>query len=404
MDERLQPVDRADRIITLDVIRGFALLGIFLVNMGLFTSPEIFMTAGDVTLFDDPLSQIASWFITIFATGKFFTTFSFLFGLGFFLFMDRVAAKGLSVPRVYSRRLLFLFVVGLIHGVIFWSGDILLPYAIAGFFLLLFRKKTVESIRKWAIGLFSSVLIILGFMTYLNDVVENVFDPEGTISGYYVELVNTAIDVYQHGSFMEILSFRMAEEVPLIMMNLLFTVPMVLSIFLFGLYVGKKGVLTDIQAFLPWIRGIWKKSFVYGFILTALHVILLAEIFVVPAYFHGAVVEVIGLVSGLIISFFYISSITLLCQQKEWLARLHVLAPVGQMALTNYLLQTFLSILIFNGYGLGFYGNVNPAAGILITVGIFVIQIFLSKLWLSKYRFGPAERVWRSFTYKGIKS
>ncbi len=400
--QRLLPTQHGERMITLDVIRGFALLGILLVNMQFFVAPKLFLMLSGVTLFEGTVSNIADWLITIFATGKFFTTFSFLFGIGFFLFMERLNAKGLSVGKVYSRRLFFLLLLGLIHIFLLWSGDILLNYAIAGYFLLLFRKSSIERIRKWAIGIFSVVVFLTGFFTFLSTLMENVVDEGLVPMKDFASLVDESVVVFQNGSFSEILAFRLAEELSLVLPNYIITVPMVLFIFLIGLYVGKKGIVLNISGHLEWIQKVWKKSFIYGAILTLVYVVLKAELFIVPFYLHEASVEVLSLVSGLVVSFFYISSMTLLCQQEQWKERLKILAPVGQMALTNYLLQTVICILLFYGYGLGFYGKVSPEMGILITFGIFTIQIIFSKFWMTRFKYGPLERAWRAFTYRGI--
>ncbi|RXJ02440.1 DUF418 domain-containing protein [Anaerobacillus alkaliphilus] len=399
---RLRPTQQGDRIITLDIIRGFALLGILLVNMNFFVAPELFLLLSGDTLFDGAVSKAADGFVTIFATGKFFTTFSFLFGLGFFIFMERVKDKGLSVGKLYFRRILFLLFLGLFHIFILWSGDILLNYALAAFFLLLFRKSSKETIKKWAIGLFSVVIFITAIFSFLSSLMDNVLAGEMELTTDYSLMVEEALVVFQNGSFSEILSFRLAEEIPFMLSNYIITVPMVLAIFLIGLYVGKKGVLYNISGHLDWIKKVWKNSMIFGVLMTVVYVLLKAELFIVPFYFHEAAVEVLSLVSGLVMSFFYISSITLLCQKELWLARLKFLAPVGQMALTNYLLQTVICIFLFNGYGFGFYGKVTPELGILITVAIFTVQIFLSKAWMARFKYGPLERLWRLFTYRGV--
>jgi uncharacterized protein len=95
----------------------------------------------------------------------------------------------------------------------------------------------------------------------------------------------------------------------------------------------------------------------------------------------------------------YLSALALLSLRPGWGARLKVLAPVGQMALTNYLMQSIICTLIFYGYGLGLFGKVGPAAGILLTVVIYLIQIPISHWWMKRFRYGPAEWLWRSMTY-----
>lgn len=401
-DGWLQPTGQKERIITLDIVRGFALLGILLVNMQFFVSPQLFLTITGIRLFEDPLSIAADWFITIFAAGKFMPIFSFLFGLGFFLFMERVKEKGLSVGKLFSKRLWFLLLLGMIHIFIFWSGDILLNYALAGFLLLFFRNSSVEKVKKWAIGMFLFVIFLLSLLTFLSALAENFAEQANLPVQDFTHLIDESIIVFQNGSFAEILAFRQDIELPIVLFNYVVTIPMVLAIFLIGLYVGKKGVLFNIAGHLDWIRKVWKNSLIFGALLTIPYVVFKAEIAIVPFYFHEGVVQNLSLIVGLLICFFYTTSIVLLCQNDNWKKRLLFLAPVGQMALTNYLMQTLICISLFYGYGLGFYGRVSPFLGIVITILIFVGQVFFSKWWLSKYKYGPLERLWRWFTYKGV--
>lgn len=400
MGLHINPISRENRIITLDIIRGFALFGILLVNMAFFNTPKLFIIGTEVLLFADIGSRIANYFILVFATGKFFTIFSFLFGLGFFIFMDRIQDKGLHVAPLYRRRLFFLFILGFIHAVFIWSGDILLTYSIAGFLLLFFRNSGAETIKKWAIWLFVIVNIVIGLLTYLSTVVEAVFDDGSEIATYNQDLVQQAISIYQSGNFAEILSFRLAEEVPIILFNLVITVPFVLSVFLFGLFVGKKGITKNIDHHLNWIYSVWKKSFIFSAILTVVLLVLRMELVFIPFHLHFAILEIISYVTGLVMSFFYMTSIALLYAKQKWLKFLSVFAPVGQMALTNYLTQTMICLIIFNGFG--FYGKVAPELGIVLTIVIFILQTYLSHYWLKKYRFGPIEWLWRAFTYKHI--
>lgn len=398
MGKKLGPVN--NRIVTLDIIRGFALLGILLVNMAFFNTPKLFLAVSDQQLFDEPVNLFVTNFIAIFASVKFVTMFSFLFGLGFLMFMERAQVKGFSVTKLYTRRLGFLLMLGFIHLVFFWSGDILLSYALAGFLLLMFRKKSAQAVQKSAIGLFIFVQIIIGLLTYLSTVTTEMFDVEGINANYNQQLIESSISVYQSGNFIEILSFRLIEEVPLLLFNLIIIVPLVLSFFLFGLYIGKLGVHKNIYEHSQMISSVWKKSLIYGVSLTIVILVLKTELIVLPFYLNEAIVEVLANLTGLLICFFYMTSIVILVEKKDWRKRLIILAPVGKMALTNYLLQTSICLLIFNGYGLGLYGNFPPIAGIILTLIIFTIQIFFSHLWLRRYKFGPVEWVWRAFTYR----
>lgn len=395
MNNEINPLEQGKRIITLDIIRGFALFGILLVNMQYFNTPKFFMVGSDMRLFDGTANQLANHFISIFATGKFFTIFSFLFGLGFYIFIERIQEKGLPSLRFYRRRLVFLFILGLIHGILIWSGDILLPYSLAGFFLLLFRNSQIATIKKWAIALFGIFTVIIGFLYYLSTIAEKISNSDLA----YTQLVEQALIIYQNGSYAEILAFRLGEEVPLVLLNLMIVVPVVLSVFLFGLYVGKKGVLKNIHEHKHWIAGVWKKNLIYFVTLTIASLLLKTDAVIVPVYAHDAVIEMLNYITGLIGSFFYITSLTLICLKDQWLFRLKFLAPVGQLALTNYLMQTIICIFLFYSFGLGLFGNVTPVLGIVLTITIFFIQIIFSNYWLRKFKYGPVEWLWRAFTY-----
>lgn len=401
MNQPLLPTKNNQRIITLDIIRGFALLGILLVNMAFFNSPKLFLSSSEIVMFEGPTNILANYFIAIFATGNFFTMFSILFGLGFFIFMERVEAKELAITKVYSKRLLFLLGLGLFHVIFLWSGDILLPYAIAGFFLLLFRNLSLEAVRKWAIGLFVTVNLVIFALTTLSVISMELFGEEFQES-YFGEIIGKSLSVYQNGSFGEILSFRLAEEVPLVFWNLIIVVPFVLSIFLLGLYLGKKGVLRNINEHLEWVKAVWLRSLVFGMIFTALFLLLKTNMITIPFYLHHGLLEVVGYVKGLSFCFLYMTSIVLLCQSPYWKKRLSFLAPVGRMALTNYILQTVICIFIYNGFGLGFYGEITPEDGIVVTFIIFTFQVFVSKYWFTYFQFGPLEWLWRAFTYSYI--
>lgn len=392
-----QPTIKQERIETLDIIRGMALFGIFIVNMQFFNTPKLFVTITGTRLFEGNVSIITNYVIDLFFTGRFFTIFSFLFGLGFFIFMDRLKQKNLSVSRYYTRRLSFLLLLGLVHVVFFWSGDILLPYALAGFFLILFRNKTEMGALKWAIGMFAITYFVIGVLTLLSSLGESLMDM--SVASQYKEVMETSFVMYQQGSYMDILSFRITEEIPLILSNLPITIPIVLSVFLFGLYVGKKGIHKNISSHRKWIFNVWKYSFLAGFLLNSLYFLIINQTISMSNILYPAIEQVLGGVTGLVLSFFYVSSITLLCLKSTWLKVLYIFAPVGRMALTNYLMQTLICVIIFNGYGFGLFGTVSPLLGIGYVLIIFAFQIFFSQVWLKYFQYGPLEWVWRQVTY-----
>ncbi|MEZ2661639.1 DUF418 domain-containing protein, partial [Aneurinibacillus aneurinilyticus] len=150
---KITPISKGERMITLDIIRGFALLGIFLVNMPTFHSPDFIRQLYDLPQNLSSVDKVVNLFFSLFIQTKFYTIFSFLFGLGFYVFMNRVEQKGLKVYRLFSRRLLILFLFGFLHLIFLWYGDVLHAYAIVGFALSLFYKRSNKVILGWAFGL-----------------------------------------------------------------------------------------------------------------------------------------------------------------------------------------------------------------------------------------------------------
>lgn len=142
------------RIGTIDCIRGFALLGIFMVNLpimlGIFTTLE---------KEEVKINQWSEIFLNLFISNKFFVLFSFLFGLSFFIFMSRAEAKGYG-KKLFARRLLFLLLFGIIHRLFFWTGDVLLLYAVTGYFLLFFYNSKPKTILVWGVSLISVFTIL----------------------------------------------------------------------------------------------------------------------------------------------------------------------------------------------------------------------------------------------------
>ena len=173
----------------------------------------------------------------------------------------------------------------------------------------------------------------------------------------------------------------------------------VLALFLVGLYVGRRKILEDVLNHRGLIRNVLWWGLGLG--LTGTFGYLALELWPDPTspYATHLVGKVFWSFGTPALCFFYVALITLLTERGVWKNLLAPFAWVGQMALTNYLLQTLFLTTIFWGYGLGLYGKVRPAAGVALTLAVFVLQMLLSAWWLSRFRFGPAEWVWRTLTY-----
>lgn len=226
------PITTTERIITLDILRGFALLGIILANILSFKSPllQTQSTVESIATSPEGADAVGAFLLEWLVIGKFYPLFSFLFGLGFFILYDRLQRRQAPAKKLYIRRLLFLFILGLLHLIFLWSGDILHTYAIAGFFLLLFVGRQPKNVLYWSIGFISlSAFFYFFFISLGNFVVFYLDDPNMTKATN--ELVQLAFSVYGTGTYGELLSFRLSHEIPIIASNVTFVLfPIITSI------------------------------------------------------------------------------------------------------------------------------------------------------------------------------
>ena len=399
-----EPLNNQQRVFILDVLRGFALLGILMVNMPVFNSPMATLI-GDMSLWTDPANMAARWVIDFFFHGKFYVLFSLLFGIGFYYFMRKADEAGGGIINLFRRRLLFLLLIGALHVLLLWYGDILLIYALFGFIMTWFRNKSDRSVLIWAIVF---LLIPLVFTGLFYSAVKMAMDiPEvgaeleaGFREGeqQFMALADRAMHVYSSGSFSEIMRIRLTEY-SYVLGGIFTFFPTVLSMFLLGLFAARKGYLENTTRHLSFFRKLCLVSLPFAiagnwliatYAPMASHIEPSRELLIMQAGFS---------VGGPATAFVYISLFVfwLRCECGQWLVR--KLAMTGRMALTNYLTQSIICTTIFYSYGLGLYGKMNFIYGILLTVVIFAIQLAWSDYWLRHFRFGPFEWVWRSLTY-----
>ncbi len=386
------PVAARERIQVIDVLRGFALFGILLVNMELFGRPLAAVQAG-LPAFTGPLDRAVAWLITFLAEGKFYSLFSFLFGYGLAIQLERAAGGGPFVPR-YLRRLFVLLLIGLAHALLFWPGDILVTYAVLGVFLIPFRAARPATLLIWALGLLLVPLLITLPLVAL----VSLTGAGGAATDAARAAAERATRVYLEGSFAEMTAQR-ARDLAVIYAGAIFAAPSIFVMFLLGLYAGRRGVFRRVEEHLPLIRRTLAWGLGLGLPAGAIYATtteLLGRAAPAPALLLATVAQAIGAPA---LCLGYAAGFTLLLRREGWRRRLAPLAATGRLALSNYLLQTLIATTIFYGYGFGLYGRVGPAAGLLLTVAIYLVQVPLSVLWLRHFQFGPAEWLWRSLTY-----
>jgi uncharacterized protein len=400
------PVRPKERIDTIDILRGWAIFGILLVNMWSWQSrfaPE--------ELWPGPADQAVVWLMEFFALGKFWSLFSFLFGLGFALQLGRAEARGARFVPLYRRRLFVLLLFGLVHQLIIVGfGDFLHGYAVLGFLLLLFRALPPRKVLV--------VAFLFGFM--LHPAYEAVDAgirelrraDQQTVQQATPEPAQQEVEgraqreelvrVYTQGTIGEIAAYNAQQFVRKYssVYGYLGWLWGPFFVFLLGLYVGRRRLFENIPAHLPFIRKVFWWGLGLGLVGTSVGLVVRQLPNPVwPFFAHQVGAMFYWGLGGKGLCFFYASAIILLAQRAAWKKRLAPLAAVGRMALSNYLFQTLVGTTIFYGYGLGLYGKIGPAIGVGLTVLIYASQILLSVWWLRRFRFGPAEWLWRSLTY-----
>jgi uncharacterized protein len=401
-----EPTAPGERVEIIDILRGFAIFGILLVNMIYFAHP-IYLEVLDTAPWSSPIDHAARWLVTFFGEAKFFTLFSLLFGLGLAVQTQRAESKGISVVPLYVRRLLVLLVIGLAHAWLFWWGDILTYYAVLGFVLLRFRNAAPRRLLRWAVGLVLVPLLLNTGFIALTELGRSTPEGAAQIQAVLAETeaefraaYERALEVYSGTDFLAMIPQRIADwtfgTTGVLFNGMLL---LVLAMFLVGLYVGKQQLLHRAAEHLPLFRRVFAWGAGIGVIGNLLFVTLARPANLLEPTW-GTLVGLVGYLAGApALSMAYAAGIVLLAQHPRRLARLRPLAAVGRTALSNYLLQTLVCTTLFYGYGLGLYGQVGPAAGIALTVVIFGLQVPLSNWWVRHFRFGPAEWLWRSLTY-----
>ncbi|WP_296246017.1 DUF418 domain-containing protein [uncultured Stenotrophomonas sp.] len=384
-----QPVATSERIATLDVLRGFALFGILLMNMEAFSGPMDMSFTGI-----DPHWQgwdyWADAFVYVFVQGKFFTLFSLLFGAGFAVMAQRAAVAGRDFTRFYLRRSLGLLVIGVLHGLLLWSGDILVAYALLSFVLLAFR----EAPRSW--------LPALGTMAYLGAAVLMLMlgalmqlvpaDAASAQAAAAAKAIEAQRQAYGHGSYLQAVAQRLL-DVFASLGALLVVGPQVLGMFLIGAWFARSGAIAEPGRYPRLWAGLRWLLLPIGLAVMLLSTWVLP--YNAPGQFNmrSAGAYALTAVAGLMMCLGY------LAWGVRWSRHLQWLAPAGRMALSNYLGQSLVCTLVFYGYGLGWFEQVGRASQLLFAVVLFAMQVLLSQLWLRRFQYGPVEWLWRAFTY-----
>ncbi|MGB0524806.1 MAG: DUF418 domain-containing protein [Flammeovirgaceae bacterium] len=392
------PTQEKERIQALDILRGFAVLGILFMNIQSFSM--VSQAYLNPTAFGD-FTDINRWvwqFSHLFADQKFMTIFSMLFGASMVMISQKAEQKTGKSMGVHYRRNFWLLVIGLIHAYVFWYGDILAPYAFCSFFIYFFRKLSIKSL--WGIGLF---IFSIGSVTYLLMGLVIPMIPEAEAAKIAVawspseQQVNAEVAAYV-GSFSEQFARRMKSALTMhTTVFLMLYLWRISGLMLIGMALYKSGFLLA-KSSLKTYRLTLLIAGLVGLALVAYGMNRNFEEGWTFEYsmFLGTQFNYWG---SLLMALAYIS-LMMLVSKTGILSQLSKrLAAVGRMALSNYLLQTFIATFIFYGFGLGLFGSLERIEQLLIVFAIYMIQLYISPIWLKYFQFGPFEWLWRSATY-----
>ena len=397
------PIASSDRIQLLDVLRGFALIGVLIANIFwsfngfAFVSPE-----QSSALTASPIDLVAFYFIRFFVDKKFIMLFSLLFGFGFAVQVTRAEEKGGNIAVFYSRRQLILFAIGAVHLLLFWHGDILHVYALCGLFLLAFVRSNGRTLLMSA-AVVSLVAILLMIMAVglqaLTSSMMGAGSADATIREVRRQFSDQVLGAFAHGGYAEILQWN-AKLYFAGLVGILYIFPLTAGRFLLGFYAGRRRLLHNVVAHLKFFKRLFWLSLPIGLVSSGLFVagteMVRAEI-ISPTSIWRVLLVIPTEVSSLALCLFYVATLTLLYQRSAWQRRLSVLAPLGRMALTNYLTQTGICLAIF--YGGGQIGKTGPARCLMIALTIYTSQLVLSSFWLKRFQMGPVEWLWRTLSY-----
>ena len=408
---RVAPVAPKERFELIDVVRGFALFGVLYINL-LWTCRYVAReSAPEGAFVEGPFDGISFLFSEVFFNHKFYALFSILFGLGFAMQSRSARQRGARIVSVYARRLAILLAIGLIHAFLIWPEDVLHVYALLGFAMVAFRNCTDETLLRW-IGVFFalSVLVTILQWSVFNTATTETDAPQAVASDALTETGSDAgpFQLMSSDDYVDLLRFNAREMRRKYSSTEIGPGSMVywyLSIFwkfLLGMYLGRRDVLQrsadDARMFrraLPWALG----AAVLGTVVMALGFGPLEPLM----FGHPLVLTVFWLVieAGMLgIAAFYACVLVVSYHSSSVGKRaLSSLAPLGRMALTNYLMHSAIFLLLFYGIGFGLLGKISHAQALPITIAIFGLQVVVSAWWLRRYRFGPAEWLWRSLTY-----
>jgi Predicted membrane protein len=399
--DKLSPVRSSERHVILDILRGIALFGICLANFPEF-SLYTFLNKDVVEAMPTAdIDRVVKYLQYIFVDGKFYSLFSLLFGIGFTIIMSNLLKKNGNGMLIFYRRMAILLMIGFMHLLLLWAGDILLLYALVGMILPLFRNLSDRKLLTVA-TIFILFPIFIDTMRVVLD-----YDPSALVmmaNQYFNEMNginddNFAIWLRDGQTYLDVLKFNLSGSFircqEFIEGNRAFKV---LGLFLFGLYIGRNK-LYDLDKNIALLKKVRYYGFLIGLPLSCLYAWIAMND--TPSGVVGRSIAYSFSVIPMCLA--YISTVCLWYSSRKS-KKLSFLAAPGRMALTNYIGQSVFGMIIYYGIGFGLGASMGLAHVELVATAVFIIQMIFSYVWLKYFQFGPLEWVWRMLTYgKALK-
>nr|WP_298129240.1 DUF418 domain-containing protein [uncultured Pseudoxanthomonas sp.] len=398
--ESLAPIAAAERIEAMDVLRGFALLGILLMNLEGFVGPV--MASG--TGLDPRLTGIdrtVDLLVYVLVQGKFYTLFSLLFGMGFAVMSQRAEQANRPFAGVYWRRGLVLLAFGVTHALFIWAGDVLMMYALCSFLLLAFRPLPT----RWFVWLgLAAYVMPIGFMLLMGAMGSLLAGTEGwdkamaQIGVQMQTLIESERTAYGSGTYAEA-TWQRLKSTGMALSNITIFGFIVFGMFLIGAWFVRSGAIARPREFPRLYAALRWAALPLGLLAMLGSVALAPTMDFATFNLRLSSAFTLQMTANLLMCLGYVAWVMRALGSPAWQRPLGWLAPAGRMALTNYLMQSLVCTWIFYGYGLGYFEQLPRAWQPPFALALFGVQVLLSRWWLSRFRFGPMEWLWRSLTY-----
>lgn len=392
------PVKSSERYVILDVLRGLALLGIALANFPEFSLYSFLSAEAADAMPTAGIDRIVHYLQYIFIDGKFYTIFSLLFGIGFSIIIANAARRDANGFRIFYRRMFVLLLIGFLHLMFLWSGDILMLYALLGMLLPLFRNVSNRALLVWAFTMLA-IPVAVDFIVELSGI-----RPSASVvelqqfycAKYGITDENFAYWLRDAEHYSETFEFliqgalvRMQEFID---GNRYFKV---MGLFLLGFYIGRNRFYADLESRRLQLNRIVRYGFIIGLPLSFLYAWSAMNSRPWGLGMHA----VLYFISVFPLGFAYVAGICLLYLHCPQWKVFRFFAMPGRMALTNYIGQSLFGMLLFYGIGFAFGAGVGLVYVVLIAAGVWIVQALFSGMWLHYCQFGPLECFWRILTY-----